>query len=97
MITVGTRWGCALCILLLGFAGCDAFKPPTKPDLQTTNIDAGTEAESNSLFLFQRFGGLQVGDVASSFKLPSYDGKSQTDLDNFIGKKPIILVFGSFT
>ena len=39
----------------------------------------------------------RVGDVAATFKLKSLDGKSETDLASFRGKKPVILFFGSYT
>lgn len=40
---------------------------------------------------------LKVGDIAPTFKLKSLDGKQETDLKELIGKKPIILFFGSYT
>ncbi len=39
----------------------------------------------------------KVGDVAPTFKLKSLDGKSETDLAEFKGKKPVVLIFGSYT
>lgn len=39
----------------------------------------------------------KVGDVAPTFKLKSLDGKSETDLASFKGKKPVVLFFGSYT
>ena len=40
---------------------------------------------------------LKVGDMAPIFKLKSLDGKSETDLASFKGKKPVILIFGSYS
>ncbi len=40
---------------------------------------------------------LKVGDLAPSFKLKSLDGKSETDLQQYRGKKPVVLFFGSYT
>ena len=40
---------------------------------------------------------LKVGDIAPTFKLKSLDGKSETDLAAFKGKKPVVLIFGSYT
>jgi hypothetical protein len=40
---------------------------------------------------------LRVGDAAPVFKLKSLDGKSETDLASFHGKKPVVLIFGSYT
>ena len=42
-------------------------------------------------------GAPQVGDMAPTFKLKSLDGKSVTDLGSFKGKKPVVLLFGSYT
>ena len=41
--------------------------------------------------------GLKVGEVAPVFKLKSLDGKQETDLASFQGKRPVILFFGSYT
>ena len=40
---------------------------------------------------------LKVGDIAPTFKLKSLDGKSETDLADFKHKKPVVLIFGSYT
>lgn len=40
---------------------------------------------------------LKVGDVAPPFNLDSLDGKSKTELAQFKGSKPVILIFGSYT
>lgn len=45
----------------------------------------------------QRDSGLKVGQEAPTFKLKSLDGKSETDLASFKGKKPVILIFGSYS
>ncbi len=42
-------------------------------------------------------GALQVGDTAPLFKLKSLDGSSETDLVSFREKKPVVLLFGSYT
>ena len=42
-------------------------------------------------------GAPKVGDVAPVFTLKSLDGKSETDLAGFKGKKPVLLFFGSYT
>ncbi len=41
--------------------------------------------------------GPKVGDMAPTFQLMSLDGKKETDLDAFRGKKPVVLFFGSYT
>jgi hypothetical protein len=38
-----------------------------------------------------------IGDKAPDFKLPVHDGKKKIRLFDFRGKKPVVLVFGSFT
>lgn len=40
---------------------------------------------------------LKIGDIAPTFKLKSLDGKTETDLASFAGKKPVVLIFGSYT
>ena len=42
-------------------------------------------------------GAPKVGEVAPTFKLLSLDGKNETDLNSFRGKRPVILCFGSYT
>ena len=44
-----------------------------------------------------REGTLKVGDPAPDFTLSSPDGKTTMALSSFRGKKPVVLVFGSFT
>ncbi len=41
--------------------------------------------------------GPRPGQVAPDFTLPTHDGKGQVTLSQFRGKKPVVLVFGSFT
>jgi len=40
---------------------------------------------------------LRVGDVAPDFTLKTLDGKKTVTLSRFQGKKPVLLVFGSYT
>ena len=42
-------------------------------------------------------GAPKLGDQAPTFKLKSLDGKEETDLATFRGKKPVVLFFGSYT
>ena len=42
-------------------------------------------------------GSLIVGEMAPTFVLKSLDGKTETDLSAFAGKKPVILFYGSYT
>lgn len=43
------------------------------------------------------FAKLKPGDMAPVFDLASLDGKTQTDLADLVGKKPVLLIFGSYT
>ena len=42
-------------------------------------------------------GARRIGDEAKTFKLKSMDGKSESDLASFRGKRPVVLFFGSYT
>ena len=45
----------------------------------------------------RREGKLKAGDPAADFTLQSPDGKKVFKLSSFKGKKPVVLVFGSYT
>src|SRR5688572_15568448 len=49
------------------------------------------------MWLSAREGNLNVGDEAPNFSLETYDKKSRVQLSDFRGKKPVVLVFGSYT
>ncbi|MBI3876292.1 MAG: redoxin domain-containing protein [Verrucomicrobia bacterium] len=40
---------------------------------------------------------LRVGDIAPDFKLKTRDGDREVQLAAFKGKRPVVLVFGSYT
>lgn len=44
-----------------------------------------------------REGILDLGDAATDFSLPPLDGRSKVRLSEFKGRKPVVLVFGSFS
>ena len=44
-----------------------------------------------------RAGLLEVGDPAPDFELPTLDRSGTVRLSSFRGKKPVVLVFGSYT
>jgi hypothetical protein len=44
-----------------------------------------------------RSGDLQPGDVAPDFNLLSKEGSGRVRLTSFQGKRPVVLVFGSYT
>jgi len=39
----------------------------------------------------------QVGERAPTFELATLDGKAKVNLETFRGKKPVVLIFGSYT
>ena len=46
----------------------------------------------------QRMGNaLRVGETAPDFKLKTKDGSREVQLASFKGKRPVVLVFGSYT
>jgi hypothetical protein len=49
------------------------------------------------MWLSAREGSLKVGDAAPDFSLETYDRKSRVQLSAFRAKKPVVLVFGSYT
>jgi len=49
------------------------------------------------MWLSAREGSLKVGDDAPDFSLETYDRKSRVRLSTCRGKKPVVLVFGSYT
>jgi hypothetical protein len=40
---------------------------------------------------------LRVGDTAPDFKLQTMEGDRAVELSSFKGKRPVVLVFGSYT
>jgi hypothetical protein len=40
---------------------------------------------------------LRVGDVAPDFSLPDVSGKKAVTLSGFKGRRPVVLIFGSYT
>ena len=40
---------------------------------------------------------LKVGDAAPDFTLADPNGKSEVTLSSFKGKKPVVMIFGSYT
>lgn len=54
-----------------------------------------------TLLVKEELGSLSHGpglnEMAPDFTLPSHDGKSRVSLSSFRGKRPVVLIFGSFT
>ena len=44
-----------------------------------------------------REGSLKVGDPAPDFELKRLDGKGKVKLSRFRDKRPVVLIFGSYT
>jgi len=45
----------------------------------------------------RREGDLKVGDMAPDLTLMALNGHTQTNLRDYIGQKPLVLIFGSYT
>ncbi len=50
-----------------------------------------------TLWMGARAGTLRVGDQAPDFRLATVDKTAQVQLSSFRGKKPVVLIFGSYT
>jgi hypothetical protein len=50
-----------------------------------------------TMWLSARKGSLNVGAQAPDFSLETFDKRAQVRLSDFRGKKPVVLVFGSYT
>ncbi len=62
----------------------------------TTDAQGAEDARRKAMKQ-RREGKLKVGDAATDFTLDSPDGKKNFKLSSFKGKKPVVLVFGSYT
>ena len=49
------------------------------------------------LWMIARAGNLRAGDPAPDFELLTHDKRETVRLSDFRGKKPVVLVFGSYT
>jgi Ca2+-binding EF-hand superfamily protein len=82
-------------------------EPPSKkrasevPDDNPASTGPSTPAAAFKMFLRGDMGwltpGPQVGDAAPDFTLPKQDGTANVTLSDSFGKRPVVLVFGSFT
>ena len=72
-----------------------------KPDANLASAGPSTPAAAFKMFLRGDLGwltsGPQVGDAAPDFTLPTHDGTANVTLSDSFGKRPVVLVFGSFT
>jgi cytochrome oxidase Cu insertion factor (SCO1/SenC/PrrC family) len=78
-------------LLLLGlcflFAGSPTIEAQKKPGEINTPPAKGERYKDT----------LRVGDPAPDFTLADPNGQSQISLSSFKGKKPVVLIFGSYT
>lgn len=81
-------------------------EPPAKkreapPDDDPASAGPNTPAAAFRMFLRGDMGwltsGPQLGDPAPDFTLPKHDGTADVKLSDSFGKRPVVLVFGSFT
>ena len=71
-------------------------EPPTKNSTHAGKSVKG--AKMGQDLIMARFGNApKVGEVAPDFKLERADGKGPVRLYDFRGKRPVALVFGSYT
>ena len=74
--------------LALFLGGCASGKVKPSPFL---NEKRGLQGD------FRRVDTVHIGDMAPDFKLKTMDGKRTVRLGQFRGKRPVILIFGSYT
>ena len=75
-------------VLALFLGGCVSGRITPSPFL---NEKRGLQGD------FRRVDTVHVGDMAPDFKLKTMDGKRTVWLRQFRGKRPVILIFGSYT
>ena len=80
--------------------------PPTAASSDAESNDTASNeppslTELLNMFLAGEFGSLQEGpaldDEAPGFRLSTFDGQQKISLSDYRNKKPVVLVFGSFT
>lgn len=78
-----------------------AKKREAPPDDDPASAGPNTPAAALRMFLRGDMGwltsGPQLGDPAPEFTLPTHDGTANVKLADSFGKRPVVLVFGSFT
>jgi len=76
------------------------FPPPPKPGKEAAAAGPAPVVLLHGLLsgeLGSLFPGPSVGQEAPDFTLRTEDGKAQVSLHDYLGHKPVVLVFGSFT
>ncbi len=78
----------AIFALAFFLGGCASGKFKPSPFL---NEKRGLQGD------FRRVDTVHVGDMAPDFKLKTMNGKRTVKLGQFRGKRPVVLIFGSYT
>lgn len=85
-------------LLLVGFYIAMCQKPEVFSRIMSKTSDIVFMAfPFETMWFSARKGDLKVGDAAPDFSLETYDRKSRVQLSALNGKKPVVLVFGSYT
>lgn len=97
------------CVALAGLAGiyvlvlagllATMLQPPDRFALAIAKLPGPlfSLVPFRQLWTYARAGHLRVGDPAPDFNLETFDRKGHVQLSYFKGKKPVVLVFGSYT
>lgn len=80
-------WGAAFLLVLVSAALFIQNSQPSLAQRQSSRRPAGLRMPDT----------LAVGDLAPDFRLKTKDGKHEISLSSFRGKKPVVLIFGSYT
>ena len=83
--------------LLLALAGGQAFAQEDDDGARRQRRQGQASPSHGRERMIRDDNAPKVGDVAPVFTIRSLDGKSETDLGSFKGKKPVLLFFGSYT
>ena len=86
----------------IGFAGViyvEMRRPPQQFAAFMSKLPdaAMLVAPFETMWTSARAGALHPGDAAPDFRLKTRDGRAQVTLSSFRGKRPVALIFGSYT
>lgn len=92
----------ATVLLLLLLAGAGVAQQPAAPESKDRppgpfGPGQRMSPEERAKFMAERQGRLKPGDPAPDFRLKVRGGEQVIQLSSFRGKKPVALVFGSYT
>src|SRR5712692_481499 len=93
--------GCAIALLVVYVISlCGFFAPMRQPPAVFGHMMSRLPAVTYILFPFEpmwlvaREGELHVGDPAPDFALHTVDHSAAVQLSSFLGKQPVVLIFG---